>query len=394
MRGARQPGLEATVFDEAIDFIRSWYGTRGPIALHEPRFGARDRALVIDAIDSTFVSSVGAYVDRFEHDLGAYVRAGRAVATVNGTSALHVALRLAGVQPGDEVITQPLSFIATANAISYAQATPVFVDVDRETLGLCPRAAEQFLDAHAARTPSGCLDRRTGQRVSALVPMHTFGHPCHVDALVSLGERWGIPVVEDAAEALGSTRGGRACGTFGRVGIYSFNGNKTITCGGGGALVTDDEELGRRAKHLTTTAKVPHRWAFAHDEVGYNYRMPNLNAALACAQLEQLDAFLADKRALAVAYAALFADCRWATFVREPAGCWSNYWLNAVLVHEPELRDRFLAATNDAHVATRPAWTLLCDMDVYRHCPCGELANARWLAPRLVNLPSSARRAR
>lgn len=379
------------MFDGLIGFVRDWYGTAGLIALHEPRFGARDRVLVMDAIDSTFVSSVGAYVDRFERDLAAYVHAARAVVTVNGTSALQVALRLAGVRSGDEVVTQPLTFIATANAISYCHATPVFVDVDRDTLGLCPQALEQFLRDTADRTPDGCVNRRTGRRIAAVVPMHTFGHPCRVDALVRLGAAWGIPVVEDAAEALGSSREGRACGTFGQCGIYSFNGNKTITCGGGGAIVTNDAALAQHAKHLTTTAKEPHRWAFRHDEIGYNYRMPNLNAALGCAQLEQLDRFLADKRALAAAYEAFFAGCGWGTFLREPAGCRSNYWLNAVVVQEPSLRDALLTATNDARVSTRPIWELMCDLEVYRQCPSGDLANARWLAQRVVNLPSSAR---
>jgi aminotransferase in exopolysaccharide biosynthesis len=382
------------MFDPLISFIRDWYGTSGPIALHEPRFGARDKELVLDAINSTFVSSVGAYVDRFEKDLAAYLKAGRAVVTVNGTSALHVALRLAGVRPGDEVITQPLTFIATANAIAYCQASPVFADVDRETLGLCPRAVARFLEEQADRAKDGCFNRKTGKRIAALLPMHTFGHPCHVDELVQVGHAWGIPVVEDAAEALGSFRGGRACGSFGRLGIFSFNGNKTVTCGGGGAIVTDDEELGRRAKHLTTVAKVPHRWEFVHDEIGYNYRMPNLNAALACAQLEQLDAFLADKRETAQAYAAFFAQCDWGAFVAEPAGCRSNYWLNAVLVNEPELRDRLLAATNDAKVFTRPAWALMPDLRMYKECCCGDMGNARWLAERVVNLPSSTRGAR
>lgn len=379
------------MFNDLVNFIRTWYETNGPVALHEPRFGLRDRELVMDAIDSTYVSSVGAYVDRFEKELATYVKAGRAVVTVNGTSALQVALHLAGVQPGEEVITQPLTFIATANAITYVQATPVFVDVDRETLGLCPRAVERFLDEHVDRTQKGSFNRVTGKRLAAILPMHTFGLPCHVDELVRIGELWGIPVVEDAAEALGSTRGGRQCGTFGRLGIYSFNGNKTITCGGGGAIVTDDEELGQRAKHLTTTAKIPHRWEFVHDEVGYNYRMPNLNAALACAQLEQLDRILAAKRELAVAYETFFASCDWASFVKEPANCRSNYWLNAVLVKEAALRDLLLAATNDAKIFTRPVWTLLCDLVMYKHCPCGDVANARWLAQRLVNLPSSTR---
>jgi aminotransferase in exopolysaccharide biosynthesis len=379
------------MFDDLITIIRDWYKTDGPIALHEPRFGARDRELVLNAIDSTYVSSVGVYVDRFEKELAAYVKARRAVVTVNGTSALQVALRLAGVQPGDEVVTQPLTFIATVNAITYNQAMPIFIDVDRETLGLCPKAVERFLKEYADRTQKGCFNRVTGKRIAALLPMHTFGHPCHVDELVLLGKEWGIPVVEDAAEALGSSRNAQQCGTFGLLGIYSFNGNKTITCGGGGAIVTDDEEFGKHAKHLTTVAKIPHRWQFAHDEVGFNYRMPNLNAALACAQLEQLDGFLANKRETAEAYAAFFAKCDWASFIAEPKDCRSNYWLNAILVKESDFRDRLLTATNDANIFTRPVWTLMCDLAMYKNCQCGDLDNARWLVQRVVNLPSSTR---
>ncbi len=374
-----------------IQFVRDWYGTSGPIVLHEPRFSARDRTLVDDAIQSTFVSSVGAYVARFEKELAAYVSAHRAVVTVNGTTALQVALQLAGVQPGDEVITQALTFVATANAIAYNQATPVFVDVDRDTLGLCPCALRTFLQEHADYANGECRNRTTGKRIAAIVPMHTFGHPCHVDELVKIGREWGIPVVEDAAEALGSTRDGKHCGTFGQIGIYSFNGNKIITSGGGGAIVTDDEKLGAHAKHITTTAKIPHRWEFVHDEIGYNFRMPNLNAALACAQLEKLEAFLADKRALAEAYATFFQDCGWGAFVKEPDGCRSNYWLNAVIVNDPKLRDQLLIATNDSGVMTRPAWTLMCDLPMYAQCQCGDMANSRWNVQRLVNLPSSAR---
>jgi len=379
------------MFDGLIQFIRDWYGTTGPVALHEPRFTSRDETLVADTIHSTFVSSVGAYVDQFEQELGAYVHARRAVVTINGTAALQVALQLAGVGSGEEVITQPLTFIATANAIAYNQAAPVFLDVDRETLGLSPGAVQAFLVAQADRTADSCFNRKTGKRIAAIVPMHTFGHPCHVDELVRIGHDWNIPVVEDAAEALGSTRAGKSCGTFGKIGIFSFNGNKIITSGGGGAIVTDNEKLGARAKHLTTTAKLPHRWEFVHDEMGYNFRMPNLNAALACAQLEKIEVFLADKRALAEAYERFFRDCNWGTFMKEPAGCRSNYWLNAVMVSEPKLRDQLLSKTNHAGVITRPAWTLMCDLPMYAQCQCGDLANSRWIVQRLVNLPSSAR---
>jgi len=380
------------MFDNLIQFIKGWYKTDDFIPLHEPRFGALDRKYVMDAIDSTFVSSVGEYVNRFERDLAKYVGSRRAIVTVNGTSALQVALRLAGVESGDEVITQPLTFIATANAIAHSNAHPIFIDVNRETLGLCPDALETFLDQCAEKRDTRTYNKVTGRRISAMVPMHTFGHPCQMERLVEVADAWGIAVVEDAAEALGSTRNGKHCGTFGRIGIFSFNGNKTITCGGGGAIVTDDEVLADRAKHLTTTAKISHPWEFVHDEIGYNYRMPNLNAALACAQLEQIDELLADKRLLAQSYAELFTNCNWVKFVEEPAGCRSNYWLNAVVLSDQKQRDAFLEKTNEAGVMTRPIWQLMTDLKMYRNFQTGPLDNARWLQERVVNIPSSARK--
>ena len=387
------------MYSKLVTFIRDWYQTKDPIPLHEPRFKDIDRKYVLDAIDSTYVSSVGAYVDRFEQDLAAYLGAGYAVVTVNGTAALQVALKLAGVRAEDEVITQPLTFVATANAIAHNNAVPVFVDVNRETLGLCPDAFEQFLHQNARKTLTGTVNKNSGRPVRAVVPMHTFGHPCKMQQILDLAEEWHLAVVEDAAEALGSSialnsengAANKSCATFGKLGILSFNGNKTITCGGGGAIITDDKKLAARAKHLTTTAKVKHPRHLVHDDIGYNYRMPNLNAALACSQLAQVDGFLTDKRKLAEAYDAFFAQCPWAEFVREPDGCTSNYWLNTVITADEKQRDDLLVQTNQAGIMTRLCWHLIPDLPMYKDCQKGELKTARRLAERIVNLPSSAR---
>ncbi|MCP4118197.1 MAG: LegC family aminotransferase [Desulfobacteraceae bacterium] len=379
------------MYSDLISFIRDWYQTDDYIPLHEPRFKKIDREYVADAIDSTFVSSVGEYVNRFERELAAYLGARRAVVTVNGTAALEVALRLAGVKAGDEVITQPLTFVATANAIAHNNACPVFVDVNRDTLGLCPDALEKFLDQNAEQRGGQTFNKTTGKPISAIVPMHTFGHPCHMDRLIPLAEQWKIPIVEDAAESLGSMFLTHHCGTLGKLGVLSFNGNKTITCGGGGAIITNDDALADRAKHLTTTAKVDHRWEFVHDEIGYNYRLPNLNAALACAQLGQLEGLLRDKRKLAAAYLDFFSETSWCDYVREPDGCTSNYWLNAVITSDKKQRDALLNITNDSGIMTRPVWQLMPDLKIYKHCQIGSLKNARWFQDRIVNLPSSAR---
>ena len=381
----------STMYKNLITFIRDWYQTDQFIPLHEPRFKKIDREYVLDAIDSTFVSSVGEYVNRFERDLAAYLNVKRAVVTVNGTAALQVALRLVGVKAGDEVITQPLSFVATANAIVYNNASPIFIDVNRDTLGLCPDPLEQFLDQTAEKRGTSAFNKINGKRIAAMVPMHTFGHPCRMARLIDLADQWNIPVVEDAAESIGSRILTRHCGTFGKAGVLSFNGNKTITCGGGGAIITNDDALADRAKHLTTTAKVNHPWEYIHDELGYNYRMPNLNAALACAQLEQLDDILADKRELANAYDTFFSNVEWCDFLKEPDGCTSNYWLNAVITHDKKQRDDFLKITNDSGVMTRPLWQLMSNLEMYKHCQKGDLKNAQWLQDRIVNLPSSVR---
>jgi len=378
------------MFDETIAFIRSLYGD-GQVFLHEPHFDGNEKKYLNECIDSTFVSSVGPFVDRFERDVAAYTGAARAVVCVNGTNALHMALLLSGVARDDEVITQPLTFIATCNAISYLGAHPVFVDVDADTLGLSPSELRVWLTDHADIVGDHCVNRTTGRRISACVPMHTFGHPAKMDEILEVCAAFKIAVVEDAAEAVGTFYRDRHAGTFAPIAALSFNGNKTITTGGGGMLLFKDADRGDYAKHLTTQAKVPHRWAFVHDAVGYNYRMPNVNAALGCAQLEQIDVILADKRATAEAYAAFFADKPDFTFVREPVNARSNYWLNAVLLPDLDARDAFLTATNDAGIATRPAWELMNRLPMFDRCACGDLATAEDIAARLVNLPSGVR---
>lgn len=376
------------MYDALIRFVREQYRTDDFIPLHAPVFPGREREYVIETIESTFVSSVGSFVDRFERDMAAYTGSPRAVATTNGTAALHVALRLAGVQPGELVITQPLTFVATCNAIAYCMAEPLFIDVDRHTLGLSPAAMHAWLEEHALVGDDGlCRARLGGKVIRACVPMHTFGHPADLDGLVAVCTRWNIALVEDAAESLGSFYKGRHTGTFGCLGTLSFNGNKIITTGGGG-MVLAGEELGSRAKYVTTTAKKPHAYEFVHDELGYNYRMPNLNAALGCAQLEQLDDFVESKRRLAARYAEVLKGTS-LTFVSEPDGCRSNYWLNAVICEDRQQRGELLAATNGKGVMTRPIWTLMNHLPMYANCRRGDLANAQWLEDRIVNLPSS-----
>ncbi|WP_164483709.1 MULTISPECIES: LegC family aminotransferase [unclassified Polaromonas] len=364
----------------------------GPVALHEPRFGGQEWAYVKDCLDSTFVSSVGAYVDRFEADLARFTGAKHAVAVVNGTAALHVALLLAGVVPGDEVLIPALTFIATANAVRYCGATPHFVDSNLETLGLDPVALREWLKHCSEQRGGVCVNKQTGRPIRALLPMHTLGHPCDLAGLLAVAGEFGLALVEDAAESLGSLYQSRHTGTSGLLGTLSFNGNKTITTGGGGAILTNDTALARRAKHVTTTAKRPHSWAFEHDEVGYNYRMPNINAALGCAQLEQLPGFLQSKRRLYARYAAAFAATPEISLVAEPAGCESNYWLQAILLSEAVAgqRDEVLKATNDAGLMTRPVWTLLHRLTPYLDAPRAPLPVAESLERRLINIPSSA----
>lgn len=360
---------------------------QGYLPLHAPAFRGAEREYVLDAIDSTYVSSVGAYVDRFERMLEEITGAAHAVVCVNGTAALEMCLILAGVKAGDLVLTQGISFVATANAVAHLGAEPVFLDIATDTLGLDPEALTAFLKASCEPAAGGCRHKATGKRVAACVPMHTFGLPCRIESLAKICKAWGIPLVEDAAEAVGSTAGGRHCGTFGMLGALSFNGNKIITTGGGGAILTNDADLGKRAKHLTTTAKIPHKWLYQHDQVGWNFRMPNLNAALGCAQLEMLPDFLREKRARAAAYAQLFASSDW-KFITEPEGYMSNYWLCAVLVRNRAERDAFLEASNAAGVMTRPVWEPLHTLPMYGGCVQDSLATTTTISDRLVNLPS------
>lgn len=364
-----------------------------PVALHEPEFAGNEWRYVKDCLDSGWVSYKGAYVERFERDLAAFIGAKAAIAVVNGTAALHVCLILAGVQPGDEVILPSLTFVATANAVTFAGAITHFVDVEASTLGMDPVRLDAYLGDILERRGGDAVNRLTGRRIGAVMPMHTFGHPVDLDLILDVCRRHGIPLVEDAAESLGSYYKGRHTGNHGLVSGLSFNGNKIATTGGGGAIVTNDATIAERARHITTTAKLPHRWEFIHDEVGFNYRLPNLNAALGCAQLEELEGFLADKRRLADRYAEAFAEMAGIEVVREPEFGRSNYWLNAILL-DPEqagLRDPILQATNDAGFMTRPVWRLIHRLPMYAGAPRMDLPVSESIEARLINIPSSAR---
>lgn len=375
------------MYNDLIHLIQDHYSTDAFIALHEPSFNGNEKAYLCECIDSTFVSSVGAFVDRFERMCAEYTGSQYAVATVNGTAALHIALTLAGVKPQSEVITQPLTFIATCNAISYCGAHPVFIDVDRDTMGLSPASLRTFLEQYARIEEDHCINTSSGRIISAVVPMHTFGHPCRIDEIADICREYHIALVEDAAESLGSTYKNRHTGTFGLLGTLSFNGNKTITTGGGGMILTDDPDLAKAAKHLTTTAKIPHPYEYVHDQIGYNYRLPNLNAALGVAQMEQLATILEKKRILADLYKKFFENSP-ITFVTEPSSAHSNYWLNSIILADRTERDIFLKTTNDAGVMTRPIWKLMNSLSMFEHEQCGDLSNALWLEERVVNLPS------
>lgn len=372
-----------------IDKIREIYNKpEGPIFLHEPLFVGNEKKYLNDCIDSTFVSSVGKYVDLFEKKIAEYTGSKKAVVCVSGTNALHIALKLMGVSNNDEVITQPLTFIATANAISYCGAKPVFIDVDKDTMGLSPDSLEAFLSKETELKEDGCYNIKTGKQIKACVPMHTFGHPCRIDEIALLCNKYKIALIEDAAESLGSYYKGKHTGTFGKIGILSFNGNKTITTGGGGMLLFEDEELANKAKHITTQAKVPHPWEFVHDEIGYNYRMPNINAALGVAQLENLNLFIERKRSIAHIYQNFFKE-KGIFFLKEPENCISNYWLNVIILESKAERDLFLTESNSLGVMTRPIWRLMNELPMFENCQCSDLTNSEWLADRVVNIPSS-----
>lgn len=391
MSAVSNMSIQTTLAEQVVAAIRAVVGAE-PVALHEPSFAGNEWLYLKDCLDSTFVSSVGKYVDRFEVELATFTGAKHAVAVVNGTAALHIALKLAGVKADEEVLIPALTFVATANAVTYCGATPHFVDSESCTLGVDAAKLRDYLAGHTEQRANQCVNRATGRIIRALVPMHTFGHPVDLDGLLAVAHDFNLALVEDAAESLGSYYHGQHTGTFGLMGTLSFNGNKTITTGGGGAILTDNAETARYAKHLTTTAKLPHVWEYRHDEIGYNYRMPNLNAALGCAQLEQLPTMLAAKRRLFQCYQQAFAPVAGVKLVAEPEQCQSNYWLQALLLdaEQANQRDPILKATNGAGVMTRPVWILLNELAPFKDCPSMDLKGAQFLSQRLINIPSSS----
>jgi len=378
-------------YSNVIEVIRGLYGQEGVVPLHAPVFQGNEKKYLCDCVDSTFVSSVGEYVTRFEEMMAQYTGAKRAVAVVNGTNGLHLALRAVGVEPDTEVITQSLTFVATTNAIHYEKAHPVFVDVDCDTMGLSPQSLKRFLEGEAETRNGQCFNRQSGRRIGAILPMHTFGHPVRIEELADIAREWKIPLVEDAAESVGSFVNGIHTGLHGVCAVLSFNGNKTITTGGGGMIITNKTDLADKLKHLSTTAKVPHSWEFYHDAVGFNYRMPNINAALGCAQMERLSDILRNKRETAGFYSEALKNLSGIEFFSERAGTTANYWLNAVLLPDPESRDHFLQQTNAAGIQTRPIWVLQQKLPMNAHCQVFEDKNALWLEERVVNIPSGVR---
>jgi perosamine synthetase len=372
-----------------IKFIKSIYGKKKLIPLHEPNFSEKEKKYLNECIDSTFVSSVGKFVDEFEKKIAKYIGTKYAVATCNGTSALHISLILAGVKQDDEVITQPLNFVASCNAISYCNAKPIFIDVDRDTMGLSPSALRIFLEKNAIIKNKKCINKKSKKTIRACVPMHSYGHPCKIDEIKNICDEYYIFLIEDAAESLGSFYKSKHTGTFGQLAAISFNGNKIITAGGGGCIVTNNKDLAKKAKHLTTTAKIPHKWDFNHDMVGYNYRMPNLNAALLVAQLEKLNDFIINKRILAVKYEKFFKSINY-NFFKEPKNSKSNYWLNSIILKNKKKKNQFLQETNLNGIMTRPIWTLMNKLPMFKNAQCGDLKNSKWLDKRVVNIPSSA----
>lgn len=377
-------------FNHITNFIKSLYTNKDFIPLHAPIFEGNEKKYLLECIDTTFVSSVGKFVDQFELEMARYTGAKKAVVCLNGTNALFLALKLKGVVENNEVITQPLTFIATANAISYLGAHPVFVDIDKETLGLSPKSLLKFIENNTFfnNETKQLINKTTNRVIKACVPMHTFGHPCKIDEILEICNKYNIALIEDAAESVGSFYKNKHTGTFGDIGVLSFNGNKILTTGGGGMLLFNDENLASKAKHLTTQAKVPHAWEFMHDDVGYNYRMPNINAALGLAQLEKLDEFVLNKRETASKYINFFKDSE-VKFINEPVNSRSNYWLNCILFKDKEERDLFLKYSNENGVMTRPAWQLMNKLSMFKHCQTDELNNANYIADRLVNIPSS-----
>lgn len=381
------------MFNDVVEFIKSLYPNQNPVPLHAPVFLGNERKYLQDCIDSTYVSYVGKYVTRFEELTSAYTGAKYVIAVVNGTAALQIALQIAGVKPGDEVITQPLTFVATANAISHCCAKPIFVDVDMETMGMSPEKLNDWLcrNTEFDNESTKPKNKFTMKRISAIVPMHTFGHPCRIDEIMGIASKYKIPVIEDSAESLGSFYKGKHTGTFGLAGILSYNGNKTVTTGGGGMIITDNEELAKRAKHLTTTGKIPHKWEYVHDTVAYNFRLTNVSAALGVAQMEYFDKILYNKKETANLYRNFFTNAK-IDFFTEPKDSSSNYWLNAIQFKDKKERDEFLCYTNDSGVMTRPVWRLMHKLEMYKNCQTGNLDNANWLEDRVVNIPSGYRK--
>ena len=378
------------MYKEFVHFVRKLYQTNDFIPLHAPQFRGNEKQYLIDTIDSTFVSSVGVYVEQFEERVAEYTGAKHTIATVNGTSALHIALMLAGVEPETEVITQSLTFVATCNAIRYCQADPVFVDVDMDSMGLSPGSLADFLDKNAELRDDGyCWNKTSDKKITACLPMHTFGFPVRLDEIAKICQQYHIALVEDAAESLGSYYKEKHTGILGKTAVISFNGNKIITTGGGGMVLTNDTEIANRAKHITTTAKVPHKWAFEHDEVGYNYRLPNLNAALGVAQMELLPEYLRNKREIAQQYQE-WGQQNGIEFVKEQTNTKANYWLNTAIMQDQKQRDKFIEETNSQNVMTRPAWTLLHKLTPFQECSHAPLPVAESLEQRIINLPSSA----
>ena len=374
-----------------IQFIRAHYESEEFIPLHAPVFRGNEKAYLAECIDSTFVSSVGKFVDEAEKRFAEFIGAPYAVAVTNGTAALHLALHLAGVKDGEEVLTQALTFVATGNAIRYQRAQPVFLDVDRDSLSLSPRALQDFLEKQTEERDGQRFNRASGKKIAACVPMHTFGHVARIAEIAAICESYGVPLVEDAAESIGSYEGKTHTGNFGQLASFSFNGNKTITCGGGGMITTQSEALAKRAKHLSTVAKRPHPYEFYHEELAFNYRMPNVNAALLLAQLEQLPEILENKRATAQAYADFCKGRAELEFIAERPGTRANYWLNVVLTEDLAARDQLLKKLNEAGVMSRPAWILLNELPEFKDCESDKLSNSRWLYERLINLPSSVK---
>lgn len=385
--------MKQTEVDSLVLKIKSIYNQCNQfIALHEPRVGELEKEYVSDCIESTFVSSVGKYVDRFEQEIAEYTGAKRAIAVVNGTAALHISLLLSGVQNGDEVLIPGLTFVATANAVSYCGASSHFVDSEEDTLGIDPTKLDEYLSEISYISDGTCINKNTGKKISAIVPVHIFGHPCKIEEILEVATKYKITVVEDAAESLGSFYQDNHTGTFGKFGTISFNGNKIITTGGGGMIITDDDQLADQAKHITTTAKVPHRWDYVHDQVGFNYRMPNLNAAFGCAQLQNLDKFLASKRQLFAKYEEVFQKFDFASILKEPSGCRSNYWLQTMMLHKPDksLKEVLLSSLNEAGLMSRPAWTGIHKLNPFQDCPRMNMDILENLEQKIINLPSSA----